>query len=113
MSFSREIFAAAVLIPILAGSPARALGSCEVGDLCAIQGPQFGCKDSSLIKRWIDINIETSREAAEAFIAEQEKAGICAQFKAGDHLRILRYIGMRRVEVQRPGETDRYIMLLK
>lgn len=113
MSLTRGIFARAVLIATIANSQARAGGACDIGELCSIQEPQFGCKDYSLIRRWIDINIEISREAADAYIAEQEKAGLCAQFKAGDQLRILRYIGMRRVEVQRPGESVRYIVLLK
>ncbi len=112
MSFSKGIVAA-VLLAAWVGRPAWALGSCEVGDLCAIQGAQFGCKDPGLIKRWIDLNVEASREAAESFIAEQVEAGICARFKEGDRLRIVRYIGMRRLEVQRPNETDRYIILLK
>jgi len=112
MPFSKGIVAA-VLFAVWAGQSAWALGSCEVGDLCAIQGAQFGCKDFSLIKRWIDLNVEVSREAAEKFIADQVDAGACARFKEGDRLRILRYIGMRRLEVQRPSETDRYIILLK
>ena len=112
MTFSKGM-AAAGLVAVLAGSPARALDSCEVGDLCAVQGPQFGCKDPGPIKRWIELNVEVSREAAENFIAEQVAAGICAKFDKGDRLRITRYIGMRRIEVQRPGESDRYIVLLK
>jgi hypothetical protein len=112
MTFSKAM-AAAGLAAILASSPARALGACEVGDLCTVQGPQFGCKDPGPIKRWIELNVEVSREAAENFIAEQVAAGICTKFETGDRLRITRYIGMRRIEVQRPGETDRYIVLLK
>jgi hypothetical protein len=113
MPFSRTSFAAAVFIPIMMSPPARALGACDVGDLCTIQSALFGCKDASLIKRWIDLNIEISREAAETFIADKVTTGECAQFKEGDKLRITRYIGMRRIEVQRPGETERFIMLLK
>jgi hypothetical protein len=117
MSFSKGMAAAGIaglLAGAMANTPARALvASCEVGDLCVIQGAQFGCKDFGPIKRWIDLNIEVNREAADSFIAEQVGAGICARFNAGDRLRIVRYIGMRRVEVQRPGETDRYIVLLK
>jgi hypothetical protein len=112
MFFSKRS-AAAGLAVLLARSPAWALGSCQVGDLCAIQGAQFGCKDPALIKRWIDLNVEVSRDAAENFIAEQVSAGLCAKFNEGDRLRITRYIGMRRLEVRRPGETDRYIILLK
>ena len=113
MSLTRGIFVVAVLMATIASSPAHADGACDIGELCAIQDPQFGCKDYSLIRRWIDINIEISREAADAYVVEQEKAGLCARFKAGDQLRILRYIGMRRVEVQRPGESAHYIVLLK
>jgi hypothetical protein len=113
MSFSKGFVAAAGLVVVLAAAPARALGACEVGDLCTVQGPQFGCKDLGPIKRWIELNVEVSRDAAENFIAEQVAAGMCAQFNKGDRLRITRYIGMRRVEVQRPGETERYIVLLK
>lgn len=116
MSLSNRIAVASLVgagIVFLASAPARAMGSCQVGDLCTVQGPQFGCKDPSLIKRWIDLNIEESREAAENFIAQQVAAGICAKFNQGDRLRITRYIGMRRIEVQRPGESDRYVILLK
>jgi hypothetical protein len=112
MTFSKGMAAAGVMV-VLATAPARALDSCQVGDLCTVQGPQFGCKDPGPIKRWIELNVEVSREAAENFIAEQVAAGICAKFDKGDRLRITRYIGMRRIEVQRPGESDRFIVLLK
>ncbi|WP_294537536.1 hypothetical protein [uncultured Rhodoblastus sp.] len=112
MSFSKGL-AAAGLLAVLAGAKASALGACAVGDLCTIQGPQFGCKDPGPIKRWIELNIEVGKDAAENFIDEQVAAGICAKFKGGDRLRITRYIGMRRVEVQRPGEAEHYIVLLK
>jgi hypothetical protein len=113
MSTRRTVFATGLLVSIIASPEARALGSCDVGDLCTIQTALFGCKDSALIKRWIDTYVEENKEAAEAYISEQVKAGQCAEFKAGDKLRITRYIGMRRIEVQRPGETERFIMLLK
>ncbi len=112
MSFSKGIVAA-LFLAACAGQSAWAHGSCEVGDLCTIEGAQFGCKDPALIKRWIDLNVEVSRDAAENFIAGEVEAGICARFKEGDRLRIVRYIGMRRLEVQRPNETERYIILLK
>jgi hypothetical protein len=57
--------------------------------------------------------VEENRESADRFIAAQVEAGQCAVFKPGDRLRILRYVGMRRLEVQRAGETERFIMLLK
>ncbi len=113
MSFRKALFVATFVAPVLASPPAQALGSCEVGDLCTIQTSLFGCKDKSLIKRWIDTYVDENREAADDFIAKQVTAGQCAQFKAGDKLRIVRYLGMRRVEVERPGESERFIVLLK
>jgi hypothetical protein len=113
MSTRKSVFATGLLISLLASPQARALGTCDVGDLCTIQTALFGCKDPALIKHWIDTYVEENKEAAETYISEQVKAGLCAEFKAGDKLRITRYIGMRRIEVQRPGETERFIMLLK
>lgn len=97
----------------LSATPAIAQNACKIGDVCAIQSPLFGCRDPEPIKRWIDIYIEQDKDAAEKFIADQVSLGQCAQFKAGDRLRLLRYLGMRRLEVQRPGEATRFIMLLK
>lgn len=113
MSFRKALSVATVLLPVLASPPAQALGSCDVGDLCTIQTSLFGCKDKSLIKRWIDTYVDESKEAANDFIAKQVAAGQCAQFKEGDKLRIVRYLGMRRLEVERPGESERFILLLK
>ncbi len=111
--FSPTLRVAAVIAPMLACAPAHALGSCEVGDLCTIQTALFGCKDASLIKQWIDTYVDQDRQAADNFIAKQVDAGQCAQFKAGDKLRIVRYLGMRRLMVSRPGQTERFILLLK
>jgi hypothetical protein len=102
-----------VLIAAGAAAPAFAQPDCKVGDVCVLQGPQFGCKDPSLIKRWIDLYIEESREAAERFLSEQSAAGQCARFRTGDQLRIIRYLGMRRLEAQRPGDGQSFIILLK
>lgn len=109
-SFSRALF---VLIAAAAAAPALAQPDCKVGDICVLQGPQFGCKDPNLIKRWIDLSIEESREAAERFLSELAAAGQCARFKTGDQLRIARYLGMRRLEAQRPGDSQSFIILLK
>ncbi len=87
--------------------------SCKEGELCTLQNEQFGCKDLSQLKRWIDINIEIDRAAGDKFLADQVEAGQCAQFKTGDRLRIVHYMGMRRLEVQRAGETERFIILLR
>jgi hypothetical protein len=109
-SHSRALF---VLIATGAAAPAFAHADCKVGDVCVLQGPQFGCKEQSLIRRWIDLSIEESREAAESFLSEQAAAGQCARFKTGDELRIIRYLGMRRVEAQRPGDGQSFVILLK
>jgi hypothetical protein len=102
-----------VLIATGAAAPALANADCKVGDVCVLQGPQFGCKDQSLIRRWIELSIEESREAADGFLSEQAAAGQCARFKSGDELRVIRYLGMRRVEAQRPGDSQSYVILLK
>ena len=117
MPLRKEIFAAALLPALLAiplTSPAAGMdGACAVGEVCALQSETFGCKDASLIKRWVDIYVDENRDAADRFIAAQAEAGQCAEFKPGARLRILRYLGMRRLEVQRDGETERFIILLK
>jgi hypothetical protein len=113
MTTKRLFFAALSALNSLATSPALAEDPCRIGDVCVIQSPLFGCKDGALIKRWIELYVEIDRAAAESFIADQTAKGECAQFKAGDKLRLLRYLGMRRLEVQRPGDTERFIMLLK
>lgn len=94
-------------------SLARAEEACRIGDVCTLQDPLFGCRDAELIKNWIDLYVAESREAAERFLSEQAAAGQCARFAAGDRLVPLRYLGMRRLEARRPGESQRYILLLK
>lgn len=106
-------FSILIILTALAGSPARAQSACRIGDVCAIQSPLFGCRDEGQIKRWIDLYVEQDRDAAEKFIADRVAAGECVQFRTGDRLRLLRYLGMRRLEVQRPGDSARFIMLLK
>jgi hypothetical protein len=117
MRFHKDPFSAALLAAQLsnpfASLPARAEGACAVGEICALQSEAFGCKDASLIKRWVDLYVEEDRDAADRFIATQVEAGHCALFKPGARLKILRYVGMRRLEVQRADETERFIMLLK
>ena len=113
MRFYKGVFASVLLAILLSSPPAEAAGVCESGEICALQSEAFGCKDAGPIKRWVDLYVEESREAADRFIATQVETGQCAVFKPGARLRILRYVGMRRVEVQRAGETERFIMLLK
>lgn len=117
MPFHKGVFAAALLAAQLANPfaslAAWAEGGCGVGEVCALQSEAFGCKDASLIKRWVDLYVEENRDAADHFIATQVEAGHCAMFKPGARLKILRYVGMRRLEVQRADETERFIMLLK
>jgi hypothetical protein len=113
MRFYKGVFASVLLAILLSIPPAEAAGVCESGEICTLQSEAFGCKDASPIKRWVDLYVGESREAADRFIAAQVETGQCAVFKPGARLRILRYVGMRRVEVQRAGETERFIMLLK
>ena len=116
MPFHKGVFAAALVAGVLASpfaSLAGAAGVCEVGEVCALQAEAFGCKDAGMIKRWVDLYVEENRDSADRFIATQVGAGQCAVFKPGARLKILRYVGMRRLEVQRAGETQRFIMLLK
>ena len=113
MTFHKGVFAAVLPAILLSSPPAEAAGVCESGEICALQSEAFGCKDVSLIKRWVDLYVEESRESADRFIATQVETGQCAVFKPGARLRILRYVGVRRVEVQRDGENERFIMLLK
>ena len=35
------------------------------------------------------------------------------RFQTGDRLILVRYLGLRRLEVRRPGESQTFIMLLK
>ena len=107
------LFAIAIaLVPV---SQARALATrgCRVGDVCVMQSPLFGCKDQSDIKHWIDTYVDQDREAAEKYIDDQVVAGECARFQTGDKLLLVRYLGLRRLEVRRPGESQSFIMLLK
>ena len=113
MTIHQGVFAAVLLASLLSSPPAEAAGVCESGEICALQSEAFGCKDVSLIKRWVDLYVEANRESADRFIAAQVETGQCAVFKPGARLRILRYVGMRRVEVERAGENEKFIMLLK
>jgi hypothetical protein len=107
----RSIFFAGLLA--LAAPPARAEAGCEAGQLCTLGSEQFGCKELPPLKRWVDLYVETSRVAADRYMDREIESGACARFRKGDQLRILRYVGMRRVEVQREGESQRFILLLK
>jgi hypothetical protein len=93
--------------------PALAEPACRIGDVCVLQNRLFGCRDPNLIKRWIDLSVERDREAAETFISEQAAAGQCARFGRGERLILIRYLGLRRLEARRPGESQSYILLLK
>jgi hypothetical protein len=104
---------AALLALAPACPPARAMGVCEAGEVCALQSAQFGCRDLASIKRWVDLYVEQSPKTADRYLVAQVETGQCALFKIGDRLRIIRYVGMRRVEVQRAGEADRFILLLR
>lgn len=99
-----------------AAPPARATEAavgCKVGDICTLQGPLFGCKDFADIKRWIDIYVEIDRDAAEKYVDDQIASGECTRFHTGEKLKLLRYLGLRRLEVRRPDDTQSFIMLLK
>ena len=112
--FRSGIFAIAGLASFLATiAPASAFDSCKEGELCTLQSEQFGCKELGQLKRWVDLNIEIDRAAGDKYLADQVEARQCAQFKIGDRLRIVHYLGMRRLEVQRAGETERFIILLR
>ncbi len=102
-----------LVLTALAPRPAQAQNACNVGDVCAIQGPLFGCRDFGDIKRWIDTYVDQDRETAERYIDAQVAAGECVRFHAGEKLRLVRYLGLRRLEVRRPGESQSFIMLLK
>jgi hypothetical protein len=110
---ARLLFALAIaFVPV---SQARALATkgCRIGDICVMQSPLFGCKDQSDIKRWIDTYVDQDRDAAEKYVDDQVATGECARFQTGDKLRLVRYLGLRRLEVRRPGESQSFIMLLK
>jgi hypothetical protein len=110
MSFSRAFF---VIATTAWAAPGAAEPACKLGDICVIQSPLFGCKEPALIQRWIELYVEQDRETAERFITDQAAAGQCARFAAGDRLVLLRYLGMRRLEARRPGESQSFILLLK
>lgn len=110
MSLSRAFF---VLAAAAWAAPAAAEPACQLGDICVIQSPLFGCKEAALIQRWIDLYVEQDRETAERFITDRAATGQCARFAAGDRLVLLRYLGMRRLEARRPGESQSFILLLK
>jgi hypothetical protein len=98
---------------LVAASPAHALDGCHVGEICELTFPLFGCKDATRLKRWVDLYVDDSRDAAEAYLDAEEAAGRCLRFNKGDRLRIVRYIGLSRLEAARPGETQIYTVLLK
>jgi hypothetical protein len=104
-----------IALALASASPARALATrgCRIGDICVMQSPLFGCKAQSDIKRWIDTYVDQDRDAAEKYIDDQVATGECARFQTGDKLRLVRYLGLRRLEVRRPGESQSFIMLLK
>ncbi len=104
-----------LVIAFVPVSQARALATkgCRIGDICVMQSPLFGCKDMSDIKHWIDTYVDQDREAAEKYVDSQVTTGECARFQTGDKLRLVRYLGLRRLEVRRPGDSQSFIMLLK
>ncbi len=110
---ARLLFALA--LAALPASAARALATkgCRIGDICVMQSPLFGCKQQSDIKQWIDTYVDKDRETAEKYIDDQVAAGECARFQTGDKLRLVRYLGLLRLEVSRPGESQIFIVLLK
>lgn len=107
------VSAALVSLLTLAATAAPQEDACEPGGLCALQSEQFGCKELAPLKRWVDIYVENSRAAADRYMETRIQSGECARFRKGDRLRVIRYVGMRRVEVQRAGETQSFILLLK
>ena len=107
---ARLLFALALARP-LAANTASVLATigCRIGDICAMQSPLFGCKDLSDVKHWIDTYVDQNREAAEKYVDEQVAAGECARFQTGDKLLLVRYLGLRRLEVLLPRrEPDLY-----
>lgn len=113
MSFSKQLVVASALMILGVAAPARARADCRVGDICVLQADLFGCKNLKLIKEWVDIYVDQDRRAAEKFIDSQASLGQCARFRKGDRLRIVRYLGLRRLVAHRAGETDNFILLLK
>ncbi len=110
---ARLLFALAIAFAPVSQARALATKGCRIGDICVMQSPLFGCKDQSDIKRWIDTYVDQDRDAAEKYVDDQVATGECARFQTGDKLRLVRYLGLRRLEVRRPGESQSFIMLLK
>jgi len=104
-----------VCLPLLAPTPAYAQAKvrCAVGDVCELTFPLFGCKDGEPLKKWVEIFVDESHQKAEEYLTTEENAGRCVRFYKGEKLRILRYIGLSRLEAARPGEDQRWLMLLK
>ena len=86
---------------------------CAVGDICELTFPLFGCKDEKPLRKWVELYVDDGYRQAEAYLNEETDAGHCVRFEKGDKLRILRYIGMSRLEASRPDEDQRWLMLLK
>ncbi|MCW2283596.1 hypothetical protein M2323_001368 [Rhodoblastus acidophilus] len=101
----------ALLFPVSAQAEPKV--RCAVGDICELTFPLFACKTGDPLKRWVELYVDESRDVAEAYLDTEEKTGQCVRFAKGDKLRIVRYIGMSRLEVARPDETQRWLMLLK
>lgn len=113
MKSSIRLFFLLAVLPLSAAGSVRADSGCRIGDVCVLQNALFGCKDPSLIKRWIDLYVEQDPDAAEAFVSEETAAGRCARFERGERLILVRYLGIRRLEARRPGDSERFILLLK
>jgi hypothetical protein len=117
--FSRLGFLPLVLLPLalVAGAPAAAGAEpkprCAVGDVCELTFPLFGCKDEKPLRKWVETYVDESPQKAEDYLTEQENSGQCMRFFKGDKLRILRYIGLSRLEASRPDNSQRWLMLLK
>ncbi len=110
---ARLLFALAFAVVPVSQARALATKGCRIGDICVMQSPLFGCKQQSDIKQWIDTYVDQDRAAAEKYVDDQVAAGECARFQTGDKLRLVRYLGLLRLEVRRPGDSQSFIMLLK
>jgi hypothetical protein len=86
---------------------------CAVGDICELTFPLFGCKDDKPLRQWVELFVNGSAQKAETYLDQQEDAGNCVRFHKGERLRIVRYIGLSRLEAERPDETQRWLMPLK
>ncbi|MBB4197871.1 hypothetical protein CCR94_11405 [Rhodoblastus sphagnicola] len=109
------LLSAALLCGAIFTAPAHAdpKPRCAVGDICELTFPLFGCKDEVPLRRWVELYVDATPEKAEAYITEQEEAGQCMRFYKGDKLRIVRYIGLSRLEAMQPNGEQRWLMLLK